>query len=168
MGDANTEIVALPELAMVVIAPRRGAEMRSRAEQALGIALPECGRTRLEAGLRAVCIRPGEWLMLREGTAEALGELLAEALGDTASVIDLSGAYVGMCVRGAGARAALGKFLPLDLHPRAMQPGHAAATLAAHLPVLLWQYDDVPTYDLLCTRSLASSFHRALELIVVS
>ncbi|MEJ1977669.1 MAG: hypothetical protein WDN49_17730 [Acetobacteraceae bacterium] len=58
----------------------------------------------------------------------------------------------------------LAKGLPIDLHPRAMQPGDAAATVAAHLPVLVWQVDDAPTYDMMCARSFAGSFHRWLEL----
>ena len=142
--------------------------MRRRAEQVLRLALPEPRCTTVAAGLRAVCVTPGRWLMLREGTSESLGALLADALGDAASMIDLSGTHVGVRVRGAGARAALVKILPLDLHPRAVKPGHVAATLAAHMPVLLWQVDDAPTYDLLCTRSLAESFHRALNLASVN
>ncbi len=168
MVEARLEAVALPELAMFAVAPRRGGELRERAERTLPIALPECGRTAVAAGLRAVCVRPDQWLMLREGTAESLGTLLAQALGDAASVIDLSGAHVGVRVRGANSRAALAKFLPLDLHPRAMQAGYAAATLGAYLPILLWQVDDMPTYELLCARSYAASFHRTMELIGVS
>ncbi|MDE2334482.1 MAG: hypothetical protein KGK10_08095 [Rhodospirillales bacterium] len=152
---------------MFAVAPRRGEALRQRSQRALPTPLPECGRTLFTDGLRTVCVRPDQWLVLGEGTAEWLGALLAEAFGDAANMVDVSGAYVGMRVRGAGSRAALGKFLPLDLHPRAMQAGHAAATLAAHLPVLLWQADDMPTYELLCTRSYAASFRRTMELIGV-
>lgn len=168
MDEANLEAFALPELATFALASRQDSDVPRRAELALGIALPEPGRTLVAAGVRAVCTSPGQWLMLREGTSESLGALLAEALGEAASLIDVSGAHVGVRVRGVGARAALGRFLPLDLHPRTMRPGQAAATLAAHLPVLLWQVDDRPAYDLLCARSLAGSFRRALELISVN
>ncbi len=165
MVDATLQTVALPEFAVMSIAARRGQDVRARARQVLGLDLPAPGRTTVAGDLRAVSIRPDRWLLLREGPAEALGALLAGPLGDAATLIDLSGSQVGVRIRGKGARGALATFLPLDLHPRAMQAGHAAATLAAHLPVLFWQVDETPTYDLLCARSQAASFHHALALI---
>lgn len=162
MVDATVQTVALPDFTMFSVAARRGRNVRSRASQALGLDLPVPGTTTAAGDLRAISVSPNQWLILREVSGEALGTLLATALRDTATLIDLSGSQVGVRVRGPGARGALARFLPLDLHPRVMQPGHAAATLAAHLPVLLWQVDDIPTYDLLCARSLADSFHHAL------
>jgi sarcosine oxidase subunit gamma len=111
-----------------------------------------------------VCTTPGQWLFVREVPGDGLALRIAAALGDAATLIDLSDARAAVRVSGPGAREALAKFLPLDLHARVMQPGDAAATVAAHLPILLWQHDATPSYDLLCARSLGSSFHRALQL----
>lgn len=164
MVDATVHAIALPDLAIVSIAARQGHDVVTKSQQTLNIALPRPGTCLAVTDLRAVSVSPGQWLMIREGADDGLYDRLAHALGDTASLIDLSGSRIGVRVRGPGARAALAKFLPLDLHPRAMRPGFAAATVAAHLPVVLWQTDDEPTYDLLCARSLAGSFHRALAL----
>jgi heterotetrameric sarcosine oxidase gamma subunit len=167
VGETAVQAIALPDLAVFSLAARRGHDLRARAELALGLDLPVPGKTTIAGDLRAISVRPGQWLVVREGPAEELGALLADALGEAAMLIDLSGGHVGVRVRGKGARGVLAKFLPLDLHPRTMQAGQASATLAAHLPVLFWQADDTPTYELLCTRSLAGSFHHALEKIGV-
>lgn len=167
MVDAAIDAIPLSAFALFSVAARRGRDVRARASHGLGLALPLPRNSAVAGDLRAVSVRPGEWLVMGEGAAEKLGERLAGALGETVTLIDLSGSHVGVRVRGAGARDALAKFLPLDLHPRVMQTGGAAATLAAHLPVLFWQVDDAPTYDLLCARSQADSFYHALELIGV-
>ena len=162
MADPNIGATALGEFQLISMAPRRGHDIASACEQSLGIALPPPGKWRTANGLRLVCVTPDQWMALRDGST--LFDDLASALGRAATMIDLSASFVAVRVSGAGARDALTKFLPLDLHPRAMQPGDAAATVAAHLPIVMWQQDEAPTYDLLCPRSLASSFHRMLRL----
>jgi sarcosine oxidase subunit gamma len=61
-------------------------------------------------------------------------------------------------VSGRGAREALAKGVPIDLHPRAFTTGDAAVTLAAHIPIHVWQVDALPTYEIAVARSLATSF----------
>ena len=45
-----------------------------------------------------------------------------------------------------------------------MRAGDVAATVVAHVQVLVWQVNDAPTYELICARSFAGSVHRWLEL----
>jgi sarcosine oxidase subunit gamma len=55
-------------------------------------------------------------------------------------------------------RETLAKGCPVDLHPRAFEPGDTALTAIAHMGVQLWQGDAAPTYELFVTRSMAGSF----------
>jgi len=158
--DPNIQADPRVGFALVSLAARRGAGI----EDVLGLALPSPGRWVESGGLTAICTTPGQWLVMQDVDDFTLFDRLSKAVEDSATVIELSDSRVSVRVSGAGARTALGRFLPLDLHPRAMQPGHAAATLAGHLPVLVRQVDDAPTYDIMCARSFADSFYRALQL----
>ena len=160
MVDHNIQADARVGFALVSLVARRDAGV----EQVLGLRLPPPGRWVESGGLTAICTTPGQWLVLQEVDDLTLFDRLSAAVADSATVIELSDSRVSVRVSGEGARAALATLLPLDLHPRAMQPGHAAATLAAHLPVLVRQIDATPSYDIMCARSFAESFTRALQL----
>ncbi len=156
--------------ALVSLAARRdaGAAAASRMQQQLGLELPPPGRWTASGDLVAICTTPGQWLVMQDHNDFTLCDRLSAVVLESATVIELSDSRVAIQMSGTGVRTALGTFLPLDLHPRAMQPGAVAATVAAHLPVLVRQIDDVPTYELLCARSFAGSFYRALELAGVA
>jgi sarcosine oxidase subunit gamma len=63
-----------------------------------------------------------------------------------------------MAISGPRARDALAKGVAVDLHPRAFEAGHAAATLVAHIGVTLWQVDEAPTFHVCVPRAFSSSF----------
>ena len=161
MADPSVRATALPDPAIVSITTRRGGPDIATA---FGAALPVPGKSHIVGAMRVVCTTPGQWLVVQADDDGTLFDRLAAALGDAATLIDLSGSQVAVRVSGSGARDALAKGVPIDLHPRAMRPGDAASTIVSHMSVLLWQRDDAPTYDLLCARSLMGSFHRWLDL----
>ena len=165
MAEPTVRAMARQEIAIVSMAARGrdGAALAELARRTLGVTLPKPGKWAAAGELCFICTAPDQWLVLREGDDGALPGALA-AMEDAALLIELSGSRVAVRVSGLAARAVLAKVLPIDLHPRAMQPGDAAATLAAHLPVLVCQRDDEPTYDLICASSFAGSFYRSLEL----
>jgi len=63
---------------------------------------------------------------------------------------------------GPRARDALAKLCPIDLHPRAFRPGDVALTNLAHMSALLWQVEEMPTYEIAVFRAFAESFFQAL------
>jgi heterotetrameric sarcosine oxidase gamma subunit len=93
---------------------------------------------------------------------------LAEAFCGLAFIVDQSHARALLRVTGPRARDTLEKGLAIDLHPRAFATGFAAATSVAHIPVLLWQVDDRPTYEFAVPRSYALSFWHWLEASAVA
>lgn len=149
------------------IIPRPGG-MAALAEALLtgfGIELPSLGRWVASRRLTLARTAPHQMLALRDGAGNGLFEELEAALGAHAGVVDLSDARAAVRLQGPRARDLLARLLPLDLHPRAMQAGHAASTLAAHIGVLVLQLDDAPSYELLCQRSFGDSLLRALDLV---
>ena len=160
------EIRSVERTAAAII-PRRGAlaGLAGALEASFGLTLPAVGCWEGTADLRLVRTAPHQVLALRDGAGEGMVDELDAALGAHAGVVDLSDARAAVRVEGPRARDALARLLPLDLHPRAMQCGNAAATLAAHMSVLVLQLDDAPSYELLFQCSFAGSLLRALGIV---
>ena len=143
-------------LGVASLAAHRGAvpALTAAAMAAFGLALPATPGFARAPGLRAIWAGPERWLVVAEGDVEAA---LTEKLGAHATVTDQTDARAVLHVSGSRAADALAKGVGLDLHPRAFQPGMAALTLAADVPILLWQEDAAPTYALAIPRSYAGS-----------
>jgi sarcosine oxidase subunit gamma len=89
--------------------------------------------------------------------ADAVSQLMLKLAGQ-AAVSDQSGSRAVMRVSGPRVRDALAKGCMIDLHHRAFGPGDAAMTSIAHIVAHVWQLDNIPTYDLVVSRSMAASF----------
>lgn len=133
---------------------------RVRAQFKLDLAAP--GRWTQADALACVWLGPDRWQMERAGRHDLLPVLVTVA-GEHGTAIDVSDARAVLRLSGPGSRDILSRLLPLDLHPRAFAPHHAASTVAAHIGVQLRQIDAAPTYDLTCARSYAESLRRAVD-----
>jgi sarcosine oxidase subunit gamma len=134
-------VTRLPDLALAAIAARRGADP-ARLAAALGAAPPERPGCVQAGPALLVWSGPGQWLALRRdlaGTARyGFAPQLAEALGDAASITEMTGSRVVLRLSGPAMRDALAKLVPIDLDPEAFPPGAAALTRGGHLPLHLW------------------------------
>jgi len=150
-------------LGMVSIAtPRGGAAALAQAlRYHAGLTPPAPGCWVGDDTLALLWTAPGQFLAVGDAAAT---QRLADTLSARALLIDLTGARVVVRLSGPSARDILARVVPLDLHPRAMRPGHVASTVAAHLGVQVWQIDDAPSYDLAGPVSYAGSLRRALVL----
>jgi heterotetrameric sarcosine oxidase gamma subunit len=106
---------------------------------------------------------PGMWLALTETPSQHWSETLAERLAGVASVSDQSGGYVIFRIAGSSARALLQRGAFIDLTPPAFGAGSVATTVIAHIGVIIWQIDDVPTFHVALFRSFAGSFREWLD-----
>jgi sarcosine oxidase subunit gamma len=134
-------------------------------ERALGVELPRTAGHVAEHGLHHVLwLGPDEWLVVSDQEPATLVESMAAAVeGAHAAVVDVSANRTVLELTGPAARAVLAKGCPTDLHPRAFQPGMAVTTtLAARLPLLLWQVEP-ETYRLLPRSSFAEYVARWLR-----
>lgn len=126
-------------------------------EAALGLAPPIAPNTVAErAGTALLWLGPDEWLVVAGTEAPDPRPTLETALsGVFATLVELSDNYAGIRISGAEARPVLEKGWSVDLHPRAFGPGRCAQSHLAHAPALLWQRDELPSYELFVRPSFA-------------
>ncbi len=142
--------------------PGATAALGERLHTAFGLALAAPRRWTAAGALVSVWLGPDHW-QIEHADMPDLARQLAAAAGPHGGVIDVSDACAALRLSGPASRDVLARLLPLDLHPRVFAPGHAAASVAAHIDVRLRQIDAAPTYDLACPRSYADSLWHALE-----
>ncbi len=94
-------------------------------------------------GCHLLRLEADTWLaVLPSGREETVHRSLAAALdGLAAAVIDVSDAHAVLDLSGPLAREVLAGGCPLDLHPRALPPGHCARTTLAGVAVVVQSLD---------------------------
>jgi sarcosine oxidase subunit gamma len=132
----------------------------------IGFGLPATpNRTATGGGLTAFWLGPDEWLVVGPPGREAeLAPALQQALsGQHAAVVDVTESRTVILVAGRSARDLLQKGTPLDLHPRAFEPGHCAQTALSKVNAILHQIDASPRYDVYVLNSFADYLWNWLE-----
>jgi sarcosine oxidase subunit gamma len=147
-----------PGLAMVTARKGCHRDLRGAVQSGFGVELPDAPRCVVGRNIAFVWSGSDRWLALQDPAPKEGMEARLAPLAGLASLVDQSHGRTLLALTGARVRDALAKGVPVDLHPRAFKPGDAAATLVAHIPVLLWQADDRPSYEFAVARSLAQSF----------
>ena len=154
-------------LATVHVRQGRNAALAERVRECFGTELPQGPRRIAVGGLAFAGIGPQAWLAAREQGGNAFAESLKAAIGDLASVSDQSDGYAVLRLTGPKLRETLSKVVPIDLHPRAFEPGDVVSTLASHIGATLWRLDDaadgLPVIEVAVFRSLAADFWHALS-----
>jgi sarcosine oxidase, subunit gamma len=162
-GERAVALREVPFVAMISLRAEPGSPAVARLGHRLGTALPDtCGRVTSTGEHSVLWLGPDEWLVVSETDGAELTARLRDALaGDRGSVVDVSANRTTLELSGPGAREALEKGCPVDLHPRSFGPGRAVATTLGRVPVLLWQTDET-TYRLLPRSSFADYVARWL------
>jgi len=171
-SSAFSHIAPPPWLQGLTIEPRESLTMasftaaRGRVETLIGTireaygVQPSRGPGRVAAhGISFVWTGPDQWLAIAEReNGRDLERELKPLLAGLAAVVDQSDGRVVMRVSGPLAREVLAKGIPIDLHARSFGVDAAAVTHASHIGVVIWQLDDVPTFEMAMFRSYADSF----------
>jgi len=156
-GAPAVTISVRPGLALAMITARK--DKGAQVIAALTQVHPTDSPSRAAQGdITLIGCAPGQWLAVAEASRAAgfVAELTL-ALGALASVTDHTSAKTVVRISGPRARDALTKGCPVDLHPRALQPGGTATTRMAQIGVTFWQVDTTPTFDLAVNSSIARS-----------
>jgi methylglutamate dehydrogenase subunit D len=157
-------------LASVIVRKGKTKALAERLSETFRIDLPARSRCTAVGDLTLTATAPGEWLAMHAKGANAFAASLAETVGDLAAVSDQTDAYVLLRLSGSGARDVLGKLVPVDLHPRIYEVYDFAATVAAHIGVMLWRLrnynNGTPVFQIAVSRSLTSSFCQALASVI--
>lgn len=159
---ADRPLIQQHEISAVAsIMARKGASAE-QIEHALGIEAPAGPEWRSFAGVSLIGTGPGAWLAHHAATGAGWIDELRGRLDGLASVADQSSAYSFWRLSGPRARLLLQRGAFLDFHPDCFRPGSVAATVIAHISVIIRQLDDEPSYELAVSRSYADSFRNWL------
>jgi methylglutamate dehydrogenase subunit D len=161
-GATLTEITGL-SLAAIAARGHQTAALSAAIEREFGASLPFRPGCTAHNSVAFVWSGCDQWLA-SGAPADNLGQRLTSCVGALGSVTDLTGARTLVRISGPRARDGLMKIVPVDLDEGAFTTGSAAVTVAAHIPVQLWQLDASPTYEIACPRSYGISLWRALTL----
>lgn len=137
------------ELARVLVEEPflRQLDVRTDAEFALGLRLPEVNRVTGDEHRAALGLGPDEHLLIGVTGTEP----------GHRSLVDVSAARTTLRLHD---REVLETLCSLDLHPGVFVPGHCAQTLVAGVPVILWRLD--AGYRVLVRNSYAGHLATAL------
>lgn len=161
MGETLT-IATCEAIGAASVMARKGVNLEAIGA-ILDLPLPLGPATTANGQLRAIGIGPGTWLLIRQNAEAGFADGLAQALRGKASVSDQSSAYSILRLSGKHARTVLQRGTPIDLHPDEFRAGSAATTVIAHIGVIIWQTNDLPSYELATSRSYAASFRHWLD-----
>ena len=132
--------------------------LAAQVHDAFGLALPSTPR-RVSDGVKAmVGIGPGVWLAAFDKAGPLMASELASSLIGLASVSDQSSTYAVLRISGPSARQILSRGAFIDFAPLVFGAGSAAVTVISHIGAIVWQVDDVPTFEVALFRSFAGSF----------
>jgi methylglutamate dehydrogenase subunit D len=150
-------------IASVLVRKGRQQALSRAVRDAFGVDLPPITRRNEHGGTAFVWTGPGQWLATRkDAEPHTFQRELEQQLGPFAAICDQSDGRTLIRLSGLGAREVLAKGPIIDLHPRVFGPGDVAATALAHIPVVLCQLDETPTYELSVFRSFAPDLCRWL------
>lgn len=159
-AKAGVTLAGRPRVSLASVMARKGQHdaVLQIVREAFGLSLPDSPMCVSDGSTAFVWAGPGHWLAVADhGDAPALEARLRARLRGCASICGQSDGRSIIRICGPNARDALAKLVPIDLHPRAFGPGHAAVTLAGHIGVHLWQIDAAPSYDIAVFRSFAAA-----------
>ena len=131
------------DLSLVTVSVRPAKQAAARkALEAAGFGLPAVGTAAQATSPQAddawvIWSALDRWTVLAPRGPGDLYKTLAEAVGDTAALVDQSSGLSAIGIGGPRVDALLAKGTPIDLH--ALTPGRTAATGIDHQPVTLWR-----------------------------
>ena len=160
-GMTGLVIEERTDLAFASISAKRGKRFAlvNAVNTAFGVALPDGPRRATRGAVTFAGIGPDQWIASAEGSeAGGFAAKVRARIGPFAAVSDQSDARLVLRVSGPRVREVLAKGVPIDLHPKAFQPGDVACTVVSYINTQIDMLDDAPTYQLAAPRSMAGSF----------
>jgi sarcosine oxidase subunit gamma len=156
-------------LGLATVLARKGKQLAlaQRVRERFGMDLPQGPHRGASGDIAFAATGPGAWLASHERRGNGFARDLAAALADMASISDQSDGSAVLRLSGPRIRDALGKLVPVDVHPGAFKVGDVANTVAAHMGATLWRLEDdadgSAVFEIAVFRSLADSFWGALS-----
>lgn len=159
----SLEIAEVSDLALASVAARLGRadECGTRLGDLLKAELPGAGQAALGMPFSAVWMGPDQWMIGAPlASHELLADTLSEALGDTASVTEQTGAWAVFDLRGTAMPAACELLCAVPI--RRMIAGEARRTMIHQLGCFVLRGPEADHVRILGPRASAQSLHHAL------
>lgn len=162
---ADIRLSASKDLAIVSVALPLGAEdaAQKAIKSAFGKALPDVGLSARAKEVRLMRLAVDQGFVLMTRATPDAEPHVADLLKGAAYTTDQTDAWCALEVGGPGARRALERICPVDLHPDAFQVDALARTMMDHMGAIVIRTGE-DTYLLLSASSSAKSFLHAVEL----
>jgi sarcosine oxidase subunit gamma len=162
IGDAS--LSAPGDLAIVSIALPLGGEdaARSAIQAAYGIALPEVGKSVTAGDAQLIRLASDQAFVLFTRPTPDAEPHVRDLLKGAAYTTDQTDVWCALDLSGAGAKRALERICPLDLHDAAFAVGDVARTVMEHLGVVILR-SGAEEWRLLSASSSAEAFLHAVE-----
>jgi len=165
----GVHLTELTDLSIVSIALPLGGEAAAEKtiKNAFGTAAPPVGTTALSKGGAERLVRLGrdQIFALFTHVSPDAERVIAARLNASAYCTDQSDVWVALEISGTGARAALERICPIDLHAHAFPEGNVARTSMEHLGTIILRTGP-EKFLLLSASSSAHSFLHALEVSI--
>ncbi|MFD0858981.1 sarcosine oxidase subunit gamma [Roseovarius aquimarinus] len=161
-GDIR--LSAPKDLAIVSIALPLGGEdaAKTAIKSAFGAALPDVGLSAAAKDVRLVRLGLDQaFVLMTRATPDAEPHVAAK-LGGAAYTTDQTDAWCALEISGPGARRALERICPVDLHPDVFAVNALARTVMEHMGAIVLRTGE-EAYLLLSASSSAKSFAHAVE-----
>lgn len=149
-------------LGMATVMQRRQGDVAALAA-AIGCPLPDGPRRTTAGEVLLLGTGPGTMLALSEDAGADWGAALQARLAGLASVSDQSSGYRVFRFAGPAAADLLQRGVAIDLHPDVFKMDSVAATVIAHIGVILWRVDAGSGFDVAVFRSFADSFRHWID-----
>ncbi|MFX0542781.1 sarcosine oxidase subunit gamma [Roseovarius sp. S4756] len=162
-GD-DIRLTAPKDLAIVSIALPLGGEdaARKSVKSAFGTALPDVGMSGMAKDTRLMRLGLDQaFAVFTRATPDAEPQIAAKLKG-AAYTTDQTDAWCALEISGPGARRALERICPIDLHPDVFAVNALARTVMEHMGAIVLRTGE-QAYLLLSASSSAKSFAHAIE-----
>jgi methylglutamate dehydrogenase subunit D len=164
-GNPGVTATEFRNVGVALVTARKGhhPSLADAVRSTFGVELPGTPRRVVGRGIAFIWSGPGQWLAHIEPAPAAGMETVLAPLAGMGAIVDQSHGCTVLRLTGPRVRDALAKGFPIDLHPRAFEPGDTAVMAVARIGVQLWQNDDAPTYEMAVARGFTLSFWHWLE-----
>ena len=161
MVDGVTIALAAPRSIAAIGAFRDQAALQSALLAEFGVGLPAPQRFLAAGNVTLASIGPGRFWATGESAA-ILPRTLGSLCKGLAAVTDQSDLWKIFVISGSGAREALSRVVPVDLHPLRLPVGAVVLTRAENVDVRLFRIGE-SLYELAVGRSYANDMQHALH-----
>jgi heterotetrameric sarcosine oxidase gamma subunit len=151
------QVIQMSAVACKAVLSLKSWSLQDKAARSVVLAgqeLPRQVGLTLSGPIRALCLSPGEWLILsQQYTAAELQAIDLKLPEQDLALVDLTDGFAGLAIQGSAARELLSQGCGLDFHSDNFPADFCVRTRLAQISVVIQALDDPARFELYCGRS---------------